>query len=622
MAGPRLGVLRTGYMRRARARCASPHAENDAPHPRHRGARRRARCRPPRTPTLKARAILPADATWPAPFPAAPNTEPAPAPGSIQPVGGFSALLKGPHGSYLAMPDNGFGTKANSRSLPPAGLRGQADLRPTRRATARAILERDHAARPRPQDPVPARQREHARSASSPAATSTSSRSHRPPRHAVVRRRVRPLPAPHRRHRQGARGADPAARRALARLPADYPPLGARPNLALLQRLRGHGDLARRPHALPDARGPAGRRRPDKTIRRSYHVRHRPAPLRAGLPRLPRRGPELLSSPTSPRSDSQRFVSLERDNFQGPRGRAQAGVRWSTAGPRRAGQARGRSTSSTSPTRRDLAAGPVRPGDFGLGDPFKMPYQTIEAVLPLGGDELAIVNDTNFGSTGRNPALPDYSDFIRVRVPGSSSQRLKLDQPPQLPRVVLAAGDVLVDQPRDRRGVEVALGAQRARRRGPRGQNGSSSPRSQAAAGIEKPFLRPRAISRPTSGSTAERSRRFLAKPRTRAAGGSASASSATLRVEERHAQLERVGHAHAVGLHQQVVDEVDRAVDVLQPRERVGALGLRPAGAVDVERVDACRAGRGAAARRARRARRSPSSRGGARAAAGARRA
>jgi hypothetical protein len=32
-------------------------------------------------------------------------------------------------------------------------------------------------------------------------------------------------------------------------------------------------------------------------------------------------------------------------------------------------------------------------------------------------DELAIVNDTNFGSTGRNPALPDYSDFIRVRVP-------------------------------------------------------------------------------------------------------------------------------------------------------------------------------------------------------------
>ena len=39
-------------------------------------------------------------------------------------------------------------------------------------------------------------------------------------------------------------------------------------------------------------------------------------------------------------------------------------------------------------------------------------------MLPVRGDQLAIVNDTNFGSTGRNPSLPDYSDFIRVRVPG------------------------------------------------------------------------------------------------------------------------------------------------------------------------------------------------------------
>jgi glycerophosphoryl diester phosphodiesterase len=47
-----------------------------------------------------------------------------------------------------------------------------------------------------------------------------------------------------------------------------------------------------------------------------------------------------------------------------------------------------------------------------------MPYVTIEAVLPTGGDRLAIVNDTNFGSTGRNPARADDSDFIEVRVPG------------------------------------------------------------------------------------------------------------------------------------------------------------------------------------------------------------
>jgi hypothetical protein len=47
-----------------------------------------------------------------------------------------------------------------------------------------------------------------------------------------------------------------------------------------------------------------------------------------------------------------------------------------------------------------------------------MPYVTIEAVRPAGGLRLVIVNDTNFGSAGRNPALPDDSDVIVVRVPG------------------------------------------------------------------------------------------------------------------------------------------------------------------------------------------------------------
>jgi hypothetical protein len=43
---------------------------------------------------------------------------------------------------------------------------------------------------------------------------------------------------------------------------------------------------------------------------------------------------------------------------------------------------------------------------------------TIEALLPLPGDRVAIVNDTNFGSTGRTPGLPNYSDVIVVSVPG------------------------------------------------------------------------------------------------------------------------------------------------------------------------------------------------------------
>ncbi|MDQ4102681.1 MAG: hypothetical protein M3186_02795 [Actinomycetota bacterium] len=77
---------------------------------------------------------------------------------------------------------------------------------------------------------------------------------------------------------------------------------------------------------------------------------------------------------------------------------------------------------------------PGRPGDIGLGEQFSMPYVTIESVLPVGGNRLAIVNDTNFGSTGRNPALPDPSDFIIVQVPGlhgdGEQDRRPFDLPP------------------------------------------------------------------------------------------------------------------------------------------------------------------------------------------------
>ena len=65
----------------------------------------------------------------------------------------------------------------------------------------------------------------------------------------------------------------------------------------------------------------------------------------------------------------------------------------------------------------------ILPADATWPAPFPAAPNTDPApapgsIQPVGGDELAIVNDTNFGSTGRNASLPDYSDFIRVRVPG------------------------------------------------------------------------------------------------------------------------------------------------------------------------------------------------------------
>jgi len=59
---------------------------------------------------------------------------------------------------------------------------------------------------------------------------------------------------------------------------------------------------------------------------------------------------------------------------------------------------------------------PGRPGDIGLGSTFSFPYVTIEDVLPLDKERLLVINDNNFPfSTGRNPSLPDYDDFIIVR---------------------------------------------------------------------------------------------------------------------------------------------------------------------------------------------------------------
>src|SRR5918996_3935257 len=69
-----------------------------------------------REPTLLARAILPSNAYQPGPpsgaFIAPDNGVTTPFPG--QPIPGFSAVLDIGHGEFLAMPDNGYGSKANS----------------------------------------------------------------------------------------------------------------------------------------------------------------------------------------------------------------------------------------------------------------------------------------------------------------------------------------------------------------------------------------------------------------------------------------------------------------------------------------------------------------------------
>jgi hypothetical protein len=67
----------------------------------------------------------------------------------------------------------------------------------------------------------------------------------------------------------------------------------------------------------------------------------------------------------------------------------------------------------------DLVSLPaLHTGDVGLGDPFKVTCESIEAVHVISHARLLFGCDNNFPNTGRNPGLADDSEFIVVKVPG------------------------------------------------------------------------------------------------------------------------------------------------------------------------------------------------------------
>jgi glycerophosphoryl diester phosphodiesterase len=362
-------------------------------------------------PQLQSRAILPADATWPAPFPGVPNTDPAPAPGSTQPVGGFSALLDAGDGDLWAMPDNGFGNKANSRSflLRPYKVRPNWNTKrggPGTVTILKAITLRD----PDLKVPFPIVNEE------TPERLLTGGdfdiESVRMTRdgtlwfgeefgpfilHTDATGKVLDAPVP-----------TPGV------MSPDNPLLlGRTANLASSNGFEAMA-LSKDGRTLyPILEGPLVGDDALKRVVFEFDVRERRFTGRRWTYTMSRPG-TLVSDATA--LDRDHLVVLERDNNQGP------AAEWKRAfvipTPGHAATLDKRQVVDLLDLRdTNLISLPGRPGDFGLGDPFKMPYVTIEAVLPQGHDELAFVNDTNFGSTGRNPALPDYSDFIVVEVP-------------------------------------------------------------------------------------------------------------------------------------------------------------------------------------------------------------
>jgi glycerophosphoryl diester phosphodiesterase len=363
-------------------------------------------------PELEARALLPADASAPAPFPGAPDTEPQPQPGARQPVGGFSALIDAPgRDRFWAMPDNGFGSKGNSRSFLLRLYEVDANWETARGGRGDVEIE-DWITLSDPAGHVPfeiVNEHTRARLLTGGDFDIESVRQDRrgdlwfgeefgpyllhTDRHGRLKEAPIPLP--------GVRSPDSAE-------PGE-------PNLARSNGFEGMAlsDDGRR--LYPVLEGPVAG--DDPHVRRVYEFDLAERRYERGWREYRVARPELLVADLT-LLDDDRFVSLERDNAEGLAARHKQAFEVTLA---RRGELTKRRLADLldlrDPARISL---PGRPGDVGLGDPFSMPYQTIEAVLPVGHDRLAIVNDTNFGSRGRNPGLPDASDFVVVFTPRPS----------------------------------------------------------------------------------------------------------------------------------------------------------------------------------------------------------
>jgi hypothetical protein len=60
----------------------------------------------------------------------------------------------------------------------------------------------------------------------------------------------------------------------------------------------------------------------------------------------------------------------------------------------------------------------IHEGDVGLGNPYRVTCESIEAIHQIAGNRLLLGCDNNFPNTGRNPGRADDNEFIVIKVPG------------------------------------------------------------------------------------------------------------------------------------------------------------------------------------------------------------
>ena len=372
-----------------------------------------------REPTLLGRAILASDAYQPGPpsgaFIAPDNGVTPPFPG--QPIPGFSAVLDAGHGELWAMPDNGYGAKTNSSDFLLRVYRVRPDFE-TAKGGSGAVEVLGFVQLRDPEGRIPF----------------------------ALFRADRLLTGADfdiesvRRARDGsfwfgeefgpfllhtdAAGKVLEAPIALPGVQSPQNPFLADPDAWTLRASRGFEGTARSIDGktlYPMLEG-ALRNDPDprRRIVNEFDLRSGAYTGRTWQYRVDAAFPDAVIGDLT-ELDEHRFVLIERDDAQGADARQKKVylVDLRRVGPD--GYLDKRPVVDLLGIRDpDLISPPPRLGEFGVGDPFSFPLQSVESLEVLGGERLLIANDNNYPSSdGRWSARdrPDDTELIVVRAP-------------------------------------------------------------------------------------------------------------------------------------------------------------------------------------------------------------
>ncbi len=370
-------------------------------------------------PTLLARAILPADAYQPGPpsgaFITGDNGATPPFPG--QPIPGFSAVLDAGGGEFWAMPDNGFGAKTNSSDF----LLRLYRIRPEFRTAGggRGTVEVLDVVQLRDPDgrvPFPLARADRVLTGADFDLES-------------VRRDERgdlwfgEEFGPFILHTDAA-GRVLEAPIALPGVQSPQNPYLATPDAWTIRASRGFEGMALSPDGRTLYPILEGALRDDPDARRrvvyEFDLGRRAYTGRTWQYRVDAAFPDAVIGDFTA-VDQHRFVLIERDDFQGAEARQKKVYLVDLRRTNAAGTLA--KTLVLDLLRIPDPAGvsrPARPGEYGVGDPFAFPLQSVESLEVLGAGRLLVANDNNYpGSDGRwvGRDRPDDTELIVVDAP-------------------------------------------------------------------------------------------------------------------------------------------------------------------------------------------------------------